>query len=69
MTEVPAVLRRTVTLRTSAGKPVVALPAVTAAAAFAATLALAPRFTALAAVAALLRKMSLTLDGAPPPAG
>jgi hypothetical protein len=58
--------RRTVTLRTSSGKPVLTLPVVPAAAAAAAALALAPRLTALAALAALLRKMSLSLGAATP---
>ncbi len=58
--------RRTVTLRSPSGKPVLTLPLVPAAAAAAAALALAPRVTALAALAALLRRMSLSVGPAAP---
>jgi len=58
--------RRTVTLHAPSGKPVIAVPVAAAAAVAAAALALAPRITALAALAALLRKMSLSVDGAAP---
>ena len=57
---------RTVTLHALSGKPVITVPVVAAAALAAAALALAPRLTALAALAALLRKMSLSVDGASP---
>jgi molybdopterin biosynthesis enzyme len=57
--------RRTVTLHSPAGKPVAALPALPAAAVVAAAIALAPRLTALAALAGLMRRMSLTVDEKP----
>ena len=67
MTDAAPTPRRTVTLRSPSGKPVLTLPALPAAAAVAAALALAPRLTATAALAALLRKMSLSIDAAPEP--
>jgi len=62
--------RRTVTLRSSSGRGLLTVPVLPAALAAAASLALAPRATALAAIGALLRGMSLSIDGVPasPPA-
>jgi hypothetical protein len=65
MTDTPSLPRRTVTLASSSGKPLLKVPLLPAAAAAAVALALAPRLTALAAVGALLRRLSLTLNGAP----
>jgi hypothetical protein len=59
--------RRTVTLRSASGKPLLTLGALPAAAALAVALALAPRITAAAAVGALVRRLSLSLDGAGQP--
>jgi len=67
MTDATSTPRRTVTLHSPSGKPVLTLPVVPAAAAAAAALALAPRLTAMAALAALLRKMSLSIDAVPEP--
>ena len=66
MTDAAPAPRRTVTLHVPSGKPVVRLPLVPAAACAAVALALFPRVTALAALAALLRRMSLSVDGATP---
>ena len=66
MPDVSPTLRRTVTLQGPSGKPVITVPVLPAAAVAAAALALAPRVTALAALGALLRRMSLSLDGAAP---
>jgi hypothetical protein len=54
-----------VTLHSSSGKAVLTVPLLPAAVAGAVALAVAPRITALAALAALLQKMSLSM-GAPP---
>ena len=64
MTDPAPAPRRTVTLHVPSGKPVVRLPLVPAAACAAAALALFPRVTALAAVAALLRRMTLSVQDA-----
>ncbi|MBN2114819.1 MAG: hypothetical protein JW785_11920 [Acidimicrobiia bacterium] len=56
--------RRTVTLRSSSGRVLLTVPVLPAALAAAASVALAPRATALAAIGALLRGMSLTLGAA-----
>ena len=66
MPDAAPTLRRTVTLYGPSGKPVITVPVLPAAAAVAAALALAPRITALAALAALLRRMSLSLNGGEP---
>ena len=66
MPDAASALRHTVTLRAPSGKPVLTVPVLPAAAVAAAALALAPRVTALAALGALLRRMSLSLDGAAP---
>lgn len=52
-----------VTLRTASGQGLVSLDAIPAAAALTAAVVIAPRFTALAAIGALLARMSITLDG------
>jgi hypothetical protein len=62
MTDARNNLRRTVTLRSPSGEPVLTLGALPAAAAAVAALTLAPRLTALAALAALQRRMSLSID-------
>lgn len=59
--------RRTVTLRSSSGKAVLTVPLLPAAVAGAVALAVAPRITALAALAALVRKMSLSMERPPEP--
>jgi hypothetical protein len=56
-------LSRTLTLRNSSGSPIVRVGVLPAALGAMIALALAPRLTALAALAALLRRLSLTLDG------
>jgi len=71
MTDPAAAPRRTVTLRSPSGKPLLTLRAVPAALAAAAALVVAPRLTAVAALAALARKMTLTIEApesAAPPA-
>ena len=65
MTDAPPHSRRTVTLHASSGKPVLTVPLVPAAAVAAVALALAPRITALAALASLVKKMSLSIEAAP----
>lgn len=67
MTSATTPSRRTLTLRASSGKTVLAVPLVPAAAAGVLALAVAPRITALAVLAALLRKMSLSMEAAPAP--
>jgi len=62
MTEARLTLPRTVTLLSPSGEPVLTVGALPAAAVAAAALALAPRLTAVAALAALVRRMSLSLD-------
>jgi hypothetical protein len=56
-------LSRTITLRSSSGRPLARVGLVPAAAAVAAGLVLAPRLTAIAAIGGLLRGVSLTVDG------
>jgi hypothetical protein len=70
MPDASAPFRRTVTLHAPSGKPVLTVPVLPAAVVATTALALAPRITALAALIALLRKMSLSLGAAPsrPPA-
>jgi hypothetical protein len=63
MTSGNAALSRTVTLRSSSGRPLVQVGLVPAAAAVVAGLALAPRLTAIAAIGGLLRGVSVTIDG------
>ena len=63
MTDTLPALSRTVTLRSSSGGQVVRVGVVPAAVGAAVALAFAPRLTALAAFAALLRRMSLSIDG------
>jgi len=58
--------RHTVTLLAPSGRPLLTLRALPAVAVAAAALALAPRVTALAALAALARKMSLAIGTEPP---
>lgn len=67
MTDAAPTPRRTITLRSPSGKPVLTLSVLPAVAAAAAALALAPRLTATVALAALLRKMTLSIDGASRP--
>ena len=62
MTDTSTTVRRTVTLRSPSGEPVLAVGALPAAAAVVTALALAPRLTALAALAALQHRMSLSID-------
>ena len=66
MTDAAPAPRRTVTLHIPSGTPVVRLPLVPAAACAAVARALVPRVTALAALAALLRRMRLSVEGATP---
>jgi hypothetical protein len=54
---------RTLTLRSPSGKPVVRVGLLPAAAAGLAALAFFPRLTALAALGAWLRRVSLSVDG------
>jgi hypothetical protein len=64
MTHIPAHTREpTVTLRSASGQGFLSLEPVAAAAALTAALAIAPRLTALAAVGALMARMSITVDG------
>lgn len=65
MNGAPALLSRTVVLRSASGQPLVRVGVVPAAVAVAAGLALAPRATAVAGVIALFRRLSLSLDGGP----
>ena len=67
MTAPAARSRRTVTVRSSSGKAMLTVPLVPAAVAGAVALALAPRITALAALAALVQKMSLSIEAPPEP--
>jgi hypothetical protein len=67
MTAPAARSRRTVTLCSSSGKPVLTVPLVPAAVAGVVALAVAPRITALAALAALVQKMSLSTEAPPEP--
>jgi hypothetical protein len=67
MTAAAARSRRTVTLRSSSGKAVLTVPLLPAAVAGAVALAVAPRITALAALGALVQKMSLSMQAAPRP--
>lgn len=62
MTEARSALSHTVSLRSPSGQPVVSVGVLPAAVATALALALIPRLTALAALAALLRRMSLSVD-------
>jgi hypothetical protein len=62
MTDARPALSRTLTLRSASGNPVVRVGVVPAAAATAVALAFFPRLTALAALAALLRRASLSID-------
>jgi hypothetical protein len=57
---------RTLTLRTASGRPVVSIKLTHGAALTAAALFLAPRATAVAAVAGMLRGMNLTVDDSTP---
>lgn len=66
MTHASSAPRRTVTLHAASGKPVLTVPVLPAAVVAATALAVAPRVTALAALAALLRKMTLSWDGGAP---
>jgi hypothetical protein len=65
MTEIHPGLRRTVTLRSPSGDSLVRVRLLPAAVGVALALALAPRLTLLATLAALLRRMSLSVDGTP----
>jgi hypothetical protein len=65
MTDTTPLSRRTITVVSSSGKPLLKVPLLPAAAAAAVALALAPRLTALAALGALLRRLSLSLNPAP----
>ncbi len=62
MTQARPALSRTLTLRSPGGDPVLRIGALPAAVGAALALIFAPRLTALAALAALLRRMSLTID-------
>ncbi len=62
MTEVPRALSHTVSLRSPSGEPIVRVGVLPAAVAAAIALAFFPRLTALAALAALLRRLSLSID-------
>jgi hypothetical protein len=65
MTQIPAFPRddqRLVTVRSPAGQGIVSLEPIPAVAALTAALAIAPRFTALAAIGALIARMSITID-------
>jgi len=63
MTDTRPALSRTVTLHSPAGGRVVRVGVVPAAVGAVVALAFVPRLTALAAFAALLRRMSLSVDG------
>lgn len=63
MTQANAALSRTVTLRAPDGRPLLRVKALPAALGAVAAVALAPRLTALASLGALLRQLSITLDG------
>jgi len=52
-----------VTLRSASGQGFLSLEPLAAAAALTAALAIAPRLTALAAVGALMARMTITVDG------
>ena len=67
MTATAAHSRRTVTLRSSSGKAVLTVPLLPAAVAGAVALAVAPRITAVAALTALVQKMSLSMEAPPEP--
>lgn len=62
MTDTHPALNRTLTLRSSSGTPVARVGVVPAAVGAVVALAFVPRLTALAAFAALLRRMSLSVD-------
>lgn len=62
MTVAPPALSHTVSLRSASGEPIVRLGVLPAAAGAAIGLAFFPRLTALAALAALLRRLSLSID-------
>lgn len=63
MTDTRPILSRALTLRSPSGGPIVRVGVLPAAAGAAVALAFVPRLTALAALAALLRRMSLSIDG------
>ncbi len=63
MTDTRPILSRTFTLRSPSGGPIVRIGVLPAAVGAAVALAFVPRLTALAALAALLRRMSLSIDG------
>lgn len=63
MTDTSPALSRTLTLRSPSGDAVLRVGVLPAALGTAAALAFVPRLTALAALAALLRRMSLSIDG------
>jgi hypothetical protein len=66
MTDISAPPRddqRRVTLRSASGQGFVSLEPLPAAAVLTAALVIAPRITALAAVGALMARMSITVDG------
>jgi len=63
MTDPRPTLNRTVTFRSPSGRPVVRVGLLPAALAGLAVLVFFPRVTALALLAAWLRRMSLSIDG------
>ncbi|MBP1633395.1 MAG: hypothetical protein H6Q11_1683 [Acidobacteria bacterium] len=63
MADTRPALSRTVTLRSPAGQPVMRVGLLPAALAGLAALAFFPRVTALALLAAWLRRLSLSIDG------
>jgi hypothetical protein len=63
MTETGSALSHTISLRSPSGQPVVRVGVLPAAVGTAVALAFVPRLTALVALAALLRRMSLSVDG------
>ena len=62
MTQVRSASTHTVSLRSASGEPVLRAGALPAAVGAALAVYLVPRLTALAALAALLRRMSLSID-------
>jgi hypothetical protein len=63
MTEASRALHHTISLRSPSGEPIVRVGVLPAAVGAAIALAFLPRLTALTALAALLRRLSLSIDG------